>query len=116
MKEAVDQAVDACIRQGILEEFLQQNRAEVTKMSIFEYDEEKAKRLLYYKSPYAILAPRVFLRFLCAKTETAVRQNELLLLILCASPKLSDFQVWWCGWLHGSLEKMPMRTAEQIEP
>ncbi len=61
-------------------------------------------KYIYYKSPYAILAPRVFLRFLCAKTETDVRQNELLLLILCASPKLSDFQVWWCGWLHGSLE------------
>ena len=46
MKEAVDQAVDECIRQGILAEFLQQNRAEVTKMGIFEYDEEKVKRLL----------------------------------------------------------------------
>lgn len=33
----------------------------------------------------------VFLRFLCAKTETAVRQNEFLLLILCALPKFSDF-------------------------
>ncbi len=37
-----------------------------------------------------------------------MRQNELLLLILCASPKLSDFQVWWCGWLHGSLENNPV--------
>ena len=39
--EAVEQAVDYCIRNGILEEFLSQNRAEAIAMSIFEYDEEK---------------------------------------------------------------------------
>lgn len=46
LEEAVDQTVDECIRWGILAEFLQLNRAEVTKMSIFEYDGEKVKRLL----------------------------------------------------------------------
>ena len=39
--EAVEQAVDYCIRNGILEEFLSQNRAEAIAMSIFEYDEEQ---------------------------------------------------------------------------
>lgn len=39
--EAVEQAVDYCIRNGILEEFLSGNRAEAIAMSIFEYDEEK---------------------------------------------------------------------------
>lgn len=43
---AVDRALDECIRQGILREFLRQNRAEVTKMSIFEYDDEAVKRWL----------------------------------------------------------------------
>lgn len=43
---AVNRAVDECIRQGVLKEFLQQNRAEVTKMSIFEYDDEAVKRVL----------------------------------------------------------------------
>ena len=39
--EAVEQAVDTCIKNGILEDFLRKNRAEAIEMSIFEYDEEK---------------------------------------------------------------------------
>ena len=38
--EAVERAVSECIEEGILEEFLRANRAEVIQMSIFEYDEE----------------------------------------------------------------------------
>ena len=41
LAEAVESAVDSCIRQGILEDFLRKNRAEAIEMSIFEYDEEK---------------------------------------------------------------------------
>ena len=41
LAEAVEQAVDTCIRNGILEDFLRKNRAEAIEMSIFEYDEEK---------------------------------------------------------------------------
>ena len=37
----VELAVDTCIRQGILRDFLKKNRAEAIEMSIFEYDEEK---------------------------------------------------------------------------
>lgn len=40
VKEAVVQAVDQCIREGILSDFLRKNKAEVVPMSIFEYDEE----------------------------------------------------------------------------
>lgn len=47
LEAAVNRAVDECIRQGVLREFLQQNRAEVMKMSIFEYDEELVKRVLW---------------------------------------------------------------------
>lgn len=39
--EAVEQAIDECISEGILEKFLRKNRAEVKKVSIYEYDEEK---------------------------------------------------------------------------
>ena len=44
--KAADQAVQECIRDGILEEFFRKNRAEVWKMSIYEYDEEKHHRTL----------------------------------------------------------------------
>ena len=40
LNEAVERAVTECIREGILSEFLSRNRAEVMKVSIFEYDQE----------------------------------------------------------------------------
>lgn len=39
--EAVEKAVDYCIKNGILADFLSKNRAEAIAVSIFEYDEEK---------------------------------------------------------------------------
>ncbi|MDE7404011.1 MAG: hypothetical protein K2M81_02775 [Lachnospiraceae bacterium] len=51
--EAVEQAVDYCIRNGILADFLSKNRAEAIAVSIFEYDEEKhlkSERELAYKN------------------------------------------------------------------
>ncbi|MCM1136014.1 MAG: hypothetical protein NC400_10615 [Clostridium sp.] len=39
--EAVECAVDYCIENGILKDFLSKNRAEAIAVSIFEYDEEK---------------------------------------------------------------------------
>lgn len=41
LSEAVEKAVDDCIRNNILSEFLVKNRAEAIAVSIFEYDEEK---------------------------------------------------------------------------
>lgn len=41
VEAAVNRAVDECIREGILADFLSENRAEVVEVSIFEYDEEK---------------------------------------------------------------------------
>ena len=43
-EKAVEAAVDECIRDGILADFLLKNRAEAIEMSIFEYDEEKHLR------------------------------------------------------------------------
>ena len=45
--EAVERAVDECIKEGILSDFLRKNRNEVIAMSIFEYDEEAHHKLLY---------------------------------------------------------------------
>lgn len=39
--EVVEKAVNYCIRNGILADFLSKNRVEAIAMSIFEYDEEK---------------------------------------------------------------------------
>ena len=44
LTNAVNVAVDECIQNGILAEFLEKNRAEVVKMSIYEYDAEKVQR------------------------------------------------------------------------
>ncbi len=39
--DAVESAVDYCIKNGVLTDFLSKNRAEAIAVSIFEYDEEK---------------------------------------------------------------------------
>lgn len=41
LPKAVEMAVDECIKEGVLTEFLSRNRAEAIQMSIFEYDEER---------------------------------------------------------------------------
>lgn len=41
LKDAVNKAVEECIKNNVLKRFLQQQKAEVIRMSIFEYDEEK---------------------------------------------------------------------------
>ena len=46
LDEAVHRAVKECIEEGILEEFLRQNRAEVEAVSIFEYNKEEEERKL----------------------------------------------------------------------
>ena len=46
LDEAVNLAITECIQEGILAEFLQRNRAEVWKVSIFEYDKEKEEKKL----------------------------------------------------------------------
>ena len=46
LNQAVERAVDECIREGILAEFLTRNRNEVISMSIFEYDKELEEKKL----------------------------------------------------------------------
>ena len=44
LEDAVELAINECIREGILAEFLSKNRAEAKRMSIYEYDEERHMR------------------------------------------------------------------------
>lgn len=44
LEAAVELAIDECIENDILAEFLRKNRAEAIKVSIYEYDEEKHMR------------------------------------------------------------------------
>ena len=56
LNQAVECAVDECIKEGILTEFLSKNRAEVISMSIFEYDkelEEKKLRKAEYEAGFS---------------------------------------------------------------
>lgn len=46
LEEAVTRAVDECIKEGILAEFLVKNKAEVIKVSIYEYDKEFEEKKL----------------------------------------------------------------------
>ncbi len=46
LEEAVERAVEECMKEGILEEFLAKNKAEVIKMSIYEYDKEFEEKKL----------------------------------------------------------------------
>lgn len=41
LPEAVDRAIDECIRENVLRDFLMEHRAEARAMRIFEYDQER---------------------------------------------------------------------------
>lgn len=45
LNEAVERAIQECIREGILKDFLEKHRTEAKTMSIFEYDQEKHMRM-----------------------------------------------------------------------
>ena len=45
IEDAVDRAIDECIKEDILREFLEKNRAEAKSMSIYEYDQEEHIKL-----------------------------------------------------------------------
>ena len=47
LEEAVTRAVDECIEEGILAEFLLKNKTEVIKVSIYEYDKEFEEEIVF---------------------------------------------------------------------
>lgn len=46
-REAVERAVDECIQNDILKDFFMEQKAEVVAMSIYEYNEEYARKVTY---------------------------------------------------------------------
>ena len=46
LKEAVTKAVNQCIKENILKDFLLEQKSEVIKMSIYEFDEEREMKLI----------------------------------------------------------------------
>ena len=55
-REAILQAIDYCIENGVLIDFLQEHRSEVLDMFMMEYDEEKTREHLkedYYEEGLA---------------------------------------------------------------
>lgn len=46
LTEAVERAVDECIEENVLREFLAEQKSEVVKMSIYEYDEEREMQII----------------------------------------------------------------------
>ena len=44
LEAAIDRAVEECIREDVLRDFLLRNKAEVKKMCLYEYDEERQRR------------------------------------------------------------------------
>ena len=45
IEEAVEKAINECIQEGILKDFLEANRAEAIKVSIYEYNEQEHMRM-----------------------------------------------------------------------
>lgn len=46
LSDALEKSIDACIKEGILEEFLREHRAEVTKMMTLDYTWERREELI----------------------------------------------------------------------
>ena len=101
---AVECAVKECIREGILEEFLRKNRAEVVAMSIFEYNEEEEKRKLRKAEYEAGMAEGV----MKTKKETAISLAEMGLSVqqIAQGVKVEEKTVH--KWLN---EKKNMKTT-----
>lgn len=45
IEDAVERAINECIQEGILKDFLEANRAEAIKVSIYEYNEQEHMRM-----------------------------------------------------------------------
>ena len=58
LNEAVELAVNECIHDNILSDFLRANKAEVISMSIFEYDKELEERKLR-KAEYEMVSKQL---------------------------------------------------------
>lgn len=76
LNAAVERAVNECIHEGILTEFLRMNRAEVIAMSIFEYDKEEEEKKLRKAEFEAGVAEGLEKGELKAKKEAAIEMAK----------------------------------------
>lgn len=76
LNAAVERAVNECIHEGILAEFLRMNRAEVIAMSIFEYDKEEEEKKLRKAEFEAGVAEGLEKGELKAKKEAAIEMAK----------------------------------------
>ena len=93
LNEAVKRAISECIKEGILAEFLQQNRAEVEMVSILEYDKELEEKKLRKAEYEAGMAEGVKQGMAAGIIQTARRchlSEEEILAQLCEALAISE--------------------------
>ena len=78
LKEAVERAVDECIREDILRDFLLEQKAEVVAMSIYEYNEEYAKKANFEAGEEAGYAKGEEVGYVRGRDEGQERVNQLI--------------------------------------
>ena len=96
---AVERAVNECIHEGILVEFLRMNRAEVIAMSIFEYDKEKEEKKLRKAEFEAGVAEGIEKGELKAKKEAAIEMAKTGMSEVQIASILKIEKTVICQWL-----------------
>lgn len=77
LQEAVERAIESCISDGILEEFLRTHKAEAMTVSIFEYDEEKEIRL-FREAEREVGIEQGIEQLLCSQVRKKLKKNKTL--------------------------------------
>lgn len=77
LQEAVERAIESCISDGILEEFLRTHKAEAMTVSIFEYDEEKEIRL-FREAEREVGIEQGIEQLLCSQVTKKLKKNKTL--------------------------------------
>ena len=97
---AVERAVNECIHEGILVEFLRMNRMEVIAMSIFEYDKEEEEKKLRKAEFEAGVAEGIEKGELKAKKEAAIEMAKMGMSELQIASILKIEKTVICQWLR----------------
>ena len=96
---AVERAVNECIHEGILTDFLRMNRAEVITMSIFEYDKEEEEKKLRKAEFEAGVAEGIEKGELKAKKEAAIEMAKTGMSEVQIASILKIEKTVICQWL-----------------
>ena len=78
LNRAVESAVEECIRKDILKDFLLEQKAEVVAMSIYEYNEEYAKKANFEAGEEAGYAKGEEVGYVRGRDEGQERVNQLI--------------------------------------